>query len=272
MVIDFHTHIFPDELASRALRKLLDETAQFGNHFTTVTDMTKGGLLRAMDEFGVDKSVIQPIATKPSQSKTLNEWAAQTADERILAFGSVHPDTDDYRRDIDRIVELGLKGLKFHAEYQLFYPDELRMLRIYDYAFSKGLLVLHHAGYDPGLPPPFHTSPKRFAEVLRQMQGGTLILAHLGGQAQWDEVEEHLVGKNVYLDTSMGTEYYPPEQFLRIVQNHGADKILFGSDSPWSNAQKEIACIRSLPLTDEQKQAILGKNAGRILRLDREKP
>lgn len=270
MIIDFHTHIFPDELASRARQKLIDNTIKFGNNYTALTDMTKNGLLRSMDEFGVDKSVIQPVATKPSQSKTLNEWASQVADERIISFGSVHPDSDDYRRDIDEIAALGLKGLKLHAEYQLFYPDELRMLHIYDYAFAKGLIVLHHAGYDPGLPPPFHTSPKRFAEVIKQMQGGTMVLAHLGGHAQWDEVEEYLVGKNVYLDTSMGTEFYPQEQFLRIVQNHGADKILFGSDSPWSNAKNEIAHIRSLPLTEEQKNAILGKNAERVLISNRE--
>lgn len=266
MIIDFHTHIFPDALAERARQTLVKNTEKFGNNYEPIHDMTKAGLVRAMDEFGIDKSVIQPIATKPSQNKSMNEWAAGTADDRVIGFGSLHPDTDDYRRDIDRIVELGLKGLKFHAEYQLFYPDEPRMLRIYDYAFSKGLIVLHHAGYDPGTPPPFHTSPARFAEVLRQMQGGVMVLAHLGGHAQWDDVEKYLVGKDVYFDTSMGTSFYGAERLTRIIQNHGADRVLFASDSPWSNGKDEIAAIRALPLTPEEIEKVLGGNAERLLK------
>ena len=80
-------------------------------------------------------------------------------------------------------------------------------------------------------------------------------------------MEKYLVGSNVYLDTSMGFEYYPTEQFLRIVKNHGADKILFGSDSPWSRADNEIKTIKSLPLSDNEKDLILYKNAQRILNL-----
>lgn len=267
MIIDFHTHIFPDALAPRAMQTLVDNTHRFGNNYETVTDMTKNSLLQRMNNWGIDKSVIQPVVTKPSQTVTTNRWAASVADDRIVAFGGIHPGTEDYRRDIDLVASLGLKGIKLHAEYQGFFPDEERMLRIYDYAFSKGLIVLHHCGYDPGLPPPFHTSPERFARVLEQLGGGVMVLAHLGGHAQWDDVERYLVGKDVNLDTSMGFNYYPHEQFLRVVRSHGADKILFGSDSPWSNAADEIKTLKALPLREEEKQLILGGNATRILNI-----
>jgi predicted TIM-barrel fold metal-dependent hydrolase len=69
----------------------------------------------------------------------------------------------------------------------------------------------------------------------------------------------------MYLDTSMGFSYYPHEQFLRIVKAHGADKILFGSDSPWSKAGEEIAALQSLPLSEEEKAKILYKNAEKLL-------
>ncbi len=265
MVIDFHTHIFPDALAPRARQALMDNTAKFGNFYTALTDMTRDSLLEHMDRWGVDISVIQPVITKPSQTVTTNNWAAEAAGERIVAFGGVHPDTDDYKRDIDLVASLGLKGIKLHAEYQGFYPDEIRMLRIYDYAFSKGLIVLHHAGYDPGMPPPFRSTPERFAKVLDEMKGGTLVLAHLGGQSMWDEVENHLVGREVYFDTAMGFECFPSEQFLRIVKNHGADKILFATDSPWSDASRELAVIRSLDMDASQREMILEHNARRLL-------
>ena len=66
----------------------------------------------------------------------------------------------------------------------------------------------------------------------------------------------------------MGFDFYGKENFLKMVKLHGADKILFASDSPWSNAKAEIDTIKSLPITDEEKQLILGKNAQRLLGLE----
>ncbi len=76
------------------------------------------------------------------------------------------------------------------------------MLKMYDYALSKGLIILFHAGYDPSFPPPIHSSPKQFAENSKEMQGGVIVAAHLGGHSQWDVVEKHLISTDVYLDTS----------------------------------------------------------------------
>lgn len=267
MVIDFHTHIFPDSLAPRARQSLMDSTVHFGHPYTALTGMTRDSLLEHMDMWGVDISVIQPVVTKPSQTVTTNTWAANAAGERIVAFGGIHPATDDYKRDIDLVASLGLKGIKLHPEYQQYTPDEERMLRIYDYAFEKGLIILHHAGFDPGMPEPFHSDPERFARMLEKISGGIFVLAHLGSQQMWDDVEQYLVGKDVYFDTSMGFECFSKEQFLRIVSGHGADRILFGSDSPWSNASKELEILRSLELSDEEKQNIMYGNAARLLKL-----
>ncbi len=267
MVIDFHTHIFPDSLAPRAKKSLEDSTVHFGYPYKAQTEMTSASLIEHMDMWGVDISVIQPVVTKPSQTVTTNTWAAAAQSERIIAFGGLHPATDDYKRDIDLISSLGLKGIKLHAEYQSFYPEEERMLRIYDYAFSKSLIVLHHAGFDPGMPQPFHSNPERFAQMLEKIKGGVFVLAHLGSQQMWDEVEQYLVGSDVYFDTSMGFECYSDEQFQRIAQHHGADKILFGSDSPWSRADREIEILKSLPLAEEEKRLILSENAKRILKI-----
>jgi len=264
MVIDFHTHAFPDALAERAISGLVKSS---GGSYPPCSDGTIGGLCRNMEKFGVDVSVLQPVITKASQLKTLNEWAKAQCSDKIIAFGGIYPHTEDYKADIDFVCSLGLKGLKFHVEYQNFVLDAPEMLKIYDYAFEKGLIVIHHAGFDPAYPPPYRSSPKQFANVAKEMRGGVLVAAHLGGQKQWDEVEEYLVGSNVYLDTSMGFEYYSKEQFLRIVKGHGADKILFGSDSPWSRADEEIAAIRSLPIDESDKEKILSGNAKRLLKI-----
>lgn len=262
MVIDFHTHAFPDAIAQKAIDGLVKSS---GGLYPNCSDGTLGGLKRNMEGFGVDISVVQPVITKASQLKTLNEWAASICSKDIISFGAIYPHTDDYKADIDFVCSLGLKGLKFHVEYQSFSLDDPKMLKIYDYAFEKGLVILHHAGFDPAFPPPYRSSPKQFANIIKEMRGGVLVAAHLGGERQWDEVEEYMVGKNVYLDTSMGSNYYPKEQLVRIIKNHGSDKILFGSDSPWSRADEEIAFIRGLDISEEEKENILFKNAKRLL-------
>lgn len=264
MIIDFHTHVFPDALAPRAVSALYEAC---GRIFTPCTDGTVRSLTQRMDEHGVDISVVQPVITKLSQTKTLNEWAASIASERIISFGGIFPHTDDYKRDIDFVCSLGLRGLKFHAEYQGFSIDDPSMLKIYDYALSRGLIILHHAGYDPAFKPPFRSSPKQFQNIARAMKGGVLVAAHFGGQSQWDDVERYLIGENIYFDTSMGQRYYPTEQFIRIVRAHGAERILFGSDSPWSIAKEEIESINSLPLTDSKKTLIFSENARKILNI-----
>lgn len=268
MLIDFHAHAFPDLLAPKGLASLLEGCA---NRYKAVTDMTVKGLVEYMDRHGIDISVIQPVITKPSQTKGLNEWAAQIRSDRLLSFGGVHPLSDDCKRDIDFIVSLGLKGIKFHPEYQNFLLDDPRMIRVYDYALSKGLILLFHAGYDPAFFPPYKSSPEKFAFISGELKGGVIVAAHLGGQEQWEDVEKYLAGGDVYFDTSMGFEFYSKELFLRIVKKHGAQKILFGSDSPWSDAAKEIEILKSLPLTDGEKESIFHKNAERILGIDRKK-
>lgn len=260
--IDFHAHIFPDTLAPKAIASLVEG----GKHlYLPNTDGTKDGLIKFMDESGVDISVNMPVLTKQTQTVKTNEFAAASVSDRIKAFGGIYPTEEFYKQDIDFVVSLGLPGIKLHAEYQNFIVDEPKMLKIYDYAFSKGLMILQHAGFDPAFEPPFRSNPKMFANAMKQLGGGTMIAAHFGGQSQWDEVEKYIVGTDIYIDTAMGFDYYSKEQFMRIVKNHGSDKVLFGTDSPWSNAKKEKETLLSLPISDEDKENILHKNAERLL-------
>jgi predicted TIM-barrel fold metal-dependent hydrolase len=262
MIIDFHTHIFPDKIAEKTMQSLL---AGINYMYTAVHDGTTAGLLKNMDDWGIDKSVVLPIVTRQTQTKNVNEWAAEISSDRLVSFGSIYPHTDDYKRDIDFVSGLGLRGLKFHAEYQNFNADDELMLKIYDYALSKGLIILHHGGLDEAFPGSSRSAPEMFARVAKEMKGGVIIAAHLGGYKLWDDVEEYLAGSDIYFDTSMGFDYYTQDQFLRIVKKHGTDKILFASDSPWSNAKTEAEHIMGLPLTDDEKSAILSGNALRIL-------
>ena len=263
MIIDFHTHIFPDRIAKKTIEFLETE-----GHIKAFTDGTLEGLKRSMKESGIDRSVVLPVVTRPEQFESVNTYAAEiTGREGIISFGGIHPDTEDYKDKLLRIKELRLLGIKLHPDYQNTFIDEPKMIRIIDYATELGLIVLIHAGLDIGLPDPVHCSPERIVNMLEQIKcnEAKIVLAHTGGYERWDEVEEHLVGKNVYFDISFSLGKISDEQFLRIVNNHGADRILFASDSPWAGQEETYEHLRKLPFTEEEMERILWQNAEELL-------
>lgn len=262
-IIDFHTHIFPDALANRAMDSLKKNAK---GEYMPVHDFTCKGLISAMNNFGIDISVVMPVATKPTHSGKNMDWGLEIASDRVIPFAGLFPD-DNWKANVDRAVSLGYKGIKLHPEYQNFILDDPVMLKRYDYALNKELIILFHAGYDPIGSDPLKSNPKMFKHLLRELRGGTIIAAHLGGQQQWQEVEDELAGEDIYFDTSMGTEYYGKEQFKRILSAHGDDKILFATDSPWSDAGKEIANLNSWDIPAQSLEKIFHLNAEKLLKI-----
>lgn len=259
-VVDFHTHCFPEELAPRAIEKL-----GAAANITPFSDGTIAGLKKSMAKAGIGISVVLGIATKPEQVANVNTWAASIQDEQLIAFGSLHPDTPVWQAEINRMLQVGIRGVKFHPDYQDFYVDEPRLFPIYQGLVEAGLIVLFHAGEDTAYEPPFRCTPPRLASVLDRFPSGRFVAAHLGGFRYWDEVEKHLVGRNVWLDTSFSLGYMPPEQWHRICEAHGFDRILFGTDSPWADQTEQLDKLRALGISREAFDKITGENATRLL-------
>ncbi len=266
MVIDFHTHIFPDKIAAKTIEHL----AQVGG-ITAATDGTLSGLLSSMKRCGVDLSVILPVATKPSQFESIQSFAKSVNEqypEKLLSFGGIHPDCENYKKELDTIKEMGFKGIKIHPDYQGVMIDDIRFMRIIEYASELGLIIITHAGVDIGLPEPVHCPPKKMRKVLDEIKPEKMVLAHLGGWSQWEEVDEYLAGEEVFLDTAFIYDYISKEQFFKILEKHGSDKILFATDSPWSDMAKGIHWIKELSLPQSVEENILSGNAKRLLGID----
>lgn len=260
-VIDIHTHVFPDDLAPRAVEAL----GQPGRHEPRF-DGTISGLLATMDAAGVEISVTQPVATRPSQARSINDWAATTASARIIPFGAVHPDLDDPRAELAHIASLGMRGFKMHPDYQQCAPDDPRMDPILDAAEEFGLIAFMHAGADVG-PQTCLGCPEAFSRMLDKHPAVTVVLAHMGGFQCWDGVRELLLGRDVWLDTAYTLGHLPDERFVEFIRAHGAERILWGSDGPWTDADRELAHLRSLNLGATELDAITHANAERLLGL-----
>ena len=265
MIIDFHTHIFPDKIADKTIESLGKLAG-----VKAATNGTLNGLLNSMETSGTDMSVIMPVCTKPEQFDSVNKFAKEVNDTyqgKLISLGGIHPDCDNYKQKLDYIKSLGLPGIKIHPDYQRVMIDDIRFMRIIEYANELGLIILTHAGIDIGLPEPVHCPPDKMRKVLDTIKPEKMVLAHLGGWKQWDAVYEYLAGEDVYLDTSFTFDYISREQFLKILDKHAPDKVLFATDSPWSCAAKGIQAIKTLPVSEEVKKAILWENAARLLKL-----
>jgi len=258
-IIDIHTHAWPDAVAEKAVAALVTE-----GMLTPFYDGTVSGLLTSMDTHGIAVSVIQPVATKPGQVASINNWAASIASDRIVPFGAMHPDFEDPAAEIARMAALGLRGFKMHPEHQSFAPDEPRLAAIYEAAVKHDLVVFFHAGADE-VHETVRGTPQSFATILDAFPDMKLALAHLGGYRVWNEVAEVLVGRNVYLDTAYTLGHLPDADFVEIVHAHGPERILFGTDGPWTDPAAEIAWLRRLPLREGVIDAVLGGNAERLL-------
>ncbi len=260
-ICDIHTHVFPDEVAPRAVAKLVEDGG-----LTPYYDGTAAGLLADMDRTGVSVSVLCPVATRASQVTGINDWTASLTSERLVAFGGIHPDFPKPAAEIERMVALGMKGIKLHPEFQGFHPEDERMDAIYVAAAEHGLPILYHAGEDPNYTE-WNGRPDVFARITAAHPKLTLILAHMGGFRMWEQVTEHLLGARVYLDTAYTFGHLPPAEFGEIVRGHGADRILFGSDGPWMDAAQGVEALHELGLSEAELRLILWDNAAELLGL-----
>ena len=288
MIIDFHTHTFPEKIAGAAIHKLSEMADIY-----PFTDGTVSQLSASMKKAGVDRSVVLPVATAPRQVEHVNDASARMNDRQeetgLISFGCMHPDYENYREELARVKRLGMKGIKIHPVYQGLDIDDIRFLRIIERAAELGLIVVTHAGYDIGFPGVVHSSPAMCRHVVDEIGDFPFVLAHMGGWRNWEEVPEYLADTKVYLDTAFAsgplqvkeaekwswgtwknaktpTAQLNAAQFVSLIRAFNADRILFATDSPWEDQAQTLDFVKSLPLEPVELEKILGGNAVKLLR------
>ena len=283
-IIDIHTHTFPDKIAASAISKLKAKS-----HTPAFTDGTLSALIRSMHEANISCSVIQPVATSPSQVIHINN-SALTINESfkssgIISFGAMHPEFEDYDSELRRISELGIKGIKLHPVYQNMPIDDVRYIRILECAGKYGLWVMLHAGHDIGYPGNENAVPKKILRAVRSSGNERVILAHMGGWRCWHESLELFADTHVYIDTAFSLGSFTPsddgyysrpeecmmlcaDEFVKMIRAFGAERVLFGSDSPWASQSESVMAVKALPLSESEKTKIFSENALSILSLN----
>ncbi|MCH5272451.1 MAG: amidohydrolase family protein [Lachnospiraceae bacterium] len=269
-MIDFHTHAFPDKIAGKTI-EMLSQKAGIPPH----SDGSVEGLRRTLFEAGISLGVVLPVVTRPEQFASVTRFASQLNETearrnaeggtKLLSFGGIHPDTADYKKELKELSELGFLGIKLHPDYQGVFFDDIRYLRIIEYAAELGLIIITHAGIDIGVPEPVRCTPKHVKRVLREIKPDKLVLAHCGGWGLWEEVIETLAGESVYMDTAYSMGHISEELFMKLFRTHGTEKLLFATDCPWGNPKKDLETFCSVPLTKAEQDCILYRTAEKLL-------
>lgn len=263
MIIDFHTHCFPDKIYRSAITSMCQRTGEF-HHYA---DGSLSGLKKALAASGVDGAVVLNVATNPAKVAPVNDFAAAVNDPggHIYGFGSVHPAGADPFAELERMKALGLRGVKFQPAFQDFYADDKRVFELYRYINKLGLIAVFHCGEDLGFADCFIT-PAQLAAAMPCFPDVPVVAAHFGGYMLWREVEKNLLRTGVYLDTAYSYSHIPTPIAKMIARSFGPERILFGTDSPWCSMDNELMFIRGLGFTDSGLEAVLGGNAMRLLK------
>lgn len=263
MVIDFHTHCFPDTLAPRAM-----QTLSALSQYPPQLNGTLSDLRSSMAEAGIDASVVLNVATNPHQTPAVNDFAIRSLGEKgIIPFGSVHPAYPDIEGELTRLRDAGVKGIKLHPDFQDFDADDRAVYPLYEKAAALGFILLFHCGCDLDPRTRYRCTPAAFARVARDFAGAKIVGAHLGGQAMWEDVLRHTVGQDVYLDTSYAFGWLSAEQLQCVLRRHDPDKLLFGTDSPWAGQKQDAEMMRRRVSDRALYDKIMGENAARLLQL-----
>ena len=194
MIIDFHTHIFPDKIAKSTLDLLSDKAG-----ILPFSDGTVTGLTKKMNEAGADVCVTLPVLTNPAQFDGVNRYASEInrafegKEKRLISFGGIHPLCEDIDGKMKQLKEMGFLGIKLHPDYQGTYINHEGYVRILQCAKEYDLIVVTHSGVDIGFRgQPVKCTPELALELIRKVPYSKFVLAHFGANENDRKIKKKL--------------------------------------------------------------------------------
>ncbi|HYH28609.1 MAG TPA: amidohydrolase family protein [Actinomycetota bacterium] len=275
--IDLHVHLPTDEWLDNAIGPMLPATEAY---------FRKSPERRSLDQVAEeyrDQDVLGVVLDWDDESVTGRGWLGNdfmaALPERypgvLMGFGSVDPHHDDAVQEVDRIADLGLKGLKFHPTMQRFDPGDEAFYPIYERMQERGLIALFHTGtcgIGAGTPGASGTKiryshPGFLDSVGADFPGIDWIAAHFGWPWTAECLALALHKSNVWIELSGWAPGYLPPEVKREIGKRLNRQTLFGSDYPFIPLDRWFSEFDELGLPDDAAERILKGNASQLLGL-----
>ena len=260
LVIDCHDHIYKKRMAEKAVKAV--------GEFYEV-EMSGGGTVEELVQLAqtspIKRFVVNSVAVNPSQVRRLNDFVAGECEKHpeLVGLGALHPDMENSEEEIERIISLGLKGVKLHPDTQQFDADCENAMKLYEQLEGRLPLLIHCGDhrYD-------HSHPGRIAKIIDAFPKLTIVAAHLGGWSIFDQAVPYMKDRNCYMDISSVMPFMTPQKAFEYIRLYGADRLLFGSDFPMWDPLRELESFLKFDLSDEEREKILWKNAAKVFGID----
>ena len=263
-IFDAHVHIYPDKIAEKAAQnvgKFYNIEMNFDGRISTMTEKWK--------KAGVERCLVHSVATTHDQVPKINDFihaSVEASDGMFVGFCTLHPSMSEkeIETEVDRIISMGLKGVKLHPDCQKFRIDDKQAMQMYEIIDGR-VPILFHTGdkrYD-------YSNPDRMKAAAKRFPRQRMIAAHLGGYSVWEQAVPVLAGlENVWYDESSSLGFITPEQAKEYILAYGEDRIFFGTDYPMWSITDELERFDRIDLTDSQREKIFWKNITSFLGIE----
>lgn len=257
--IDIHTHIYPDMVAEKAAQSIRD-FYKLGDHMNGTVDM----LLDHGGQAGIDTFVVLPVAIRADRVQSINNFIHQQTLEHdcFVGFGTVHADMEDIPAEVERIIGMGLRGIKIHPDCQKFDIDDPKLFPLYESIQGRIPIILHMGDQRYN-----HSHPARLRHVMEEFPKLEVIAAHFGGYTVYETAREELQDTNCIMDVSSSLMFMEPGVAEKYINHYGAERLAFGTDYPLWDPVREVQRFLELKITPEQKEQIAWKTAKEFLHL-----
>ena len=259
-VIDAHSHIYPDKIACKASSAVGD----FYGVDMNAKNASAASMLAACEGSPITHHLVHSVATTPGQVPIINDFIAEQcrAHDNFVGFATMHQDFEDVEGEIDRAIQLGLKGVKIHPDTQKVNMDDPRLMRLYEIIEGRLPIVIHTGDYRYD-----YSHPRRLKKVLHAFPNLVVDAAHFGGWNAWDRSLAHPQPENVFYDTSSTTPMIPHDMVMRMFETFGPERFLFGTDFPMWSPEEMVRQFLTYDLGDSLREQILYGNFMRLFGL-----
>ncbi|MCL0048881.1 amidohydrolase family protein [Dehalococcoidia bacterium] len=278
MIVDFHTHIVPPEIKERR-DDLVRQDPCFQALYSDpkVNLATAEDLIASMDREAINVSVALNIGwSSPELCRRTNDYIMESISrypDRLVGFCSLQPKSREAVSEIERCARGGIRGIgELMPHMQGFdLGDKALMSPVVEAAQEHNMILLTHSSEPIGhiYPGKGDVLPETLYRFITNFPDLLIVCAHWGGglpfYALMPEVARAL--QNVFYDTAASPFLYRYEIFPCVAELIGEDRILFGSDYPLITQSRIVESLRSLSMSQETKDKILGENARRLLGL-----
>ncbi|MDD5947090.1 MAG: amidohydrolase family protein [Oscillospiraceae bacterium] len=260
-IIDMHAHIFPHKISEKA-------THSVGDFYDIKMFYAIGeseALLQAEREIGAKKMLVCSVATTAKQVTSINDFIAAecNAHPEFIGFAALHGDYENIAEEVDRVIGMGMKGIKLHPDFQRTAIDDPKAYRIYEAIEGRLPLLIHMGDYRHDF-----SHPTMLAQMMKDFPKLQVIASHLGGYGAWDEAEAVLhPAEQMMVDTSSSLSFMSKERALRLIHHYGVERCMFGTDFPMWSPAEEVEHHFALGLTEDAYRKIFAENAKQFMKL-----